>query len=221
MPRKSPTPETSLAVISEQGLTTLEREHRRAAIALIAEVRRDLEGVARLFYAMGERLRRILDEELYRVVGYETFAECVASEFSVALRQVSKMIGIARTYVKSDAERAGVERAYALIGYCEALGDGTEPGQIVREDRLVGELPFSASSVRDIVAATRALKATRRRDPRKVAAAREAKALGQEVRSALHAAGFARASVKVSGKTVRIEFPRASADAWIKRRSDS
>ena len=196
---------------------TKPRATRSEVIALTDAIRRDLDTLAQTFWDIGAKLARIKQGALHEVLGYATFPEYATGEFRVKLRQVTKMMSIARAYGRSDAVELGVERSAALIGYCRALRPAVDPGELVRSDAVVGEQPLSACTVADILAATDALKARVRAKiaarPGARAETRDAKALARAVRDFARASDLGRAKVVVQGEEVVIRFSRAALKA--------
>jgi hypothetical protein len=190
---------------------------RSEVIALTDAIRSDLDTLARTFWDIGAKLARIKQGALYEVLGYASFQEYATGEFRVKLRQVEKMMTIARAYGRTDAIELGVERSAALIAYCRVLRPAVDPGALVRSDALVGEQPLSACTVADILAATEALKAKARATiaarPSARAEARDAKALAQAFHGFARASKLGRAKVVVQGDEVVIRFSRAALKA--------
>ena len=190
------------------------RATRTDVIALTDAIRHDLDALARTFWDIGAKLARIKQGGLYEVLGYATFEEYAVGEFRVKLRQVEKMMTIARAYGRTDAVELGVERSAALLGYARTLRPAVDPGELVRADALVGDRPLSACTVADILEATETLKAKLRAKiaarPGSRADAREAKALARAVRDFARSAQLGRAKVVVQGDEVVIRFPRST-----------
>lgn len=196
---------------------TKTRATRSEVIALTDAIRQDLDALAQTFWDIGAKLARIKQGSLHEVLGYASFEDYAIGEFRVKLRQVEKMMAIARAYGRSDAVELGVERSAALLGYARTLRPRVDPGELVRSDALVGEQPVSACTVVDILAATEALKAKVRAKiaarPGSRAEAREAKALARAVRDYATSAKLGRAKVVVQGDEVVIRIARSALKA--------
>jgi hypothetical protein len=193
---------------------TKTRMTRGEVIALTDAIRDDLDALAQTFWDIGAKLARIKQGALYEVLGYATFHEYAVGEFRVKLRQVEKMMTIARAYGRTDAVELGIERSAALLGYARALRPAIDPGELVRGDARVGDRPLSACTVADILVATEALKANVRAKiaarPGARADARDAKALARAVREYAQAIDLGRAKVTVRGDEVVLRFSRAA-----------
>jgi len=187
---------------------------RARAEELTAAVIAELGLVASTFWSIGEKLHELIDERLYQALGHSTFAEYVEQRLDVAIAQAYKMVRVVRNYTRGDAERIGLERAVALIPYAKLLG--TDPGLLVRDNALVGDVPVSEVSRRDIqrAAAERRAEAERRRS-RAPAARQEAQATRRAVdgvRKLLAAAGIAhtKAAHVASADEIVIRIPRST-----------
>ncbi len=193
---------------------TKARMTRGEVIALTDAIRSDLDALAQTFWDIGAKLARIKQGAFYEVLGYATFQEYAVGEFRVKLRQVEKMMTIARAYGRTDAVELGIERSAALLAYSRALRPTIDPGELVRSDAVVGERPLSACTVGDILVATEALKASVRATiaarPGSRADARDAKALARAFREYAHSIDLGRAKVTVRGDEVVVRFSRTA-----------
>lgn len=165
---------------------------RIRAEELTQEIADDLRVVGDTFWRIGERLHEIQQKRLYTTLGYETYTEYIQGRLDVALSQAKKMVRIVRNYVQGDAQALGLERAYALIGYAEAVGE--DPGLLVRKKAKLGEATILEASKRDILEATKRVRAeTSKRRGRSEAArrvAREHKAIREGIEQSLGREGL-------------------------------
>lgn len=146
--------------------SVLPLDPRRAhAEALTASVLQDLQTAKQTFFSIGEKLHEMQTKRLYDTLGYPDFRTYINDRFDVAAAQAYKMIQVVRNFVRADAEKLGVERAVKLIRYAKLAR--VDPGLLVREDRLVGEKPVSATTIQDVARAIGDLrKAMRQRTSR-------------------------------------------------------
>ncbi|MFO0747092.1 MAG: hypothetical protein U1F43_15725 [Myxococcota bacterium] len=185
---------------------------RARAEELTAGVVADLGLVASTFWSIGEKLHELVDQRLYRALGYSTFAEYVEARLDVAIAQAYKMVRVVRSYTRVDAERIGLERAVALIPYAKLVR--TDPGLLVREDARIGDVPVSEASRRHIerAAAERraAIAARRARAPAARQAKRDTRRAIDGVRGLLAEAGIGRIKVEhASGDdAIVVRIPR-------------
>lgn len=192
------------------------------ALAVTARIRDNLEQAARSFWDIGNDLARVRQQKLYEHLGYETFDDYVAGELKVRLRQVQKMLTVARMYARDDAASlGGIERSSALIAYCRQLPGRPDPGALVRADAEVDGRPLSACDTDAIVAATRRLKherALRRaRRPSEREKARDAKEALALVSAFVKASKLGRAKVTLHRNEIVLRFNRA---AFLRRIED-
>jgi hypothetical protein len=199
-------------------------ETKRAALArqrarlgeLVALIRRRLTEVVEGFYDLGEALREILDKKLYAAIGHKSLEAFLEAEGLMSIRQASKLIAVVRGVPREQALALGQERAYALLAYTHATPEEDSPAALLAEAATVGGKPVAEASLRELQAATRAVRERTRVErppsPAQRAEARADHALAKSVRASLRAAGFGRPVVTVLGGSVRVEFSRAQAE---------
>jgi hypothetical protein len=187
---------------------------RSEAIRLTDGIRRDLHTVAGAFFEIGLGLRRIKDERLYLAMSYGPGTEYIAGEISVATSQAFEILRVVRSYSRTDATRIGLSRANALLTYCKAASVDKDPGEFVHDDELVGDKPFSAASLRDIEAATKAVRRQKRAKRGAGAAAQRAartdRAIVAHLRQAARAAALGRVKIAIVGGEVVARFSRSA-----------
>ncbi len=187
---------------------------RAEVIRLTDDIRRDFQQVAQTFWDIGVKLARVKRERFYAVLGYASFAEYAGAEFGVRLRQVQKMLAVAAVYARTDAVRVGIERGAELISYCNRLPTRPDPGELWREDALIGDKPLSACTVDDIARAkdelvrARALKRAKTPTARRDAA--RAKAVATAVHAFVRTSDLGRPRVTVREDEVIVRFSRAA-----------
>lgn len=190
---------------------------RSETIAVTDRIRQNLDHAARTFWDIGNDLSRVKRERLFVHLEYDTFRAYVAGELHLKLRQVQKMLAVAQTYVKDDAVAVGgIERGTALIRYCRLLPGRPDPGELLRADAAIGDVPLSACTADDLVAAAAARKAERAKARgRSQAARREAgrtRALAKAVHAFAREAELGRAKVEVGEDMVVLRFARSAMD---------
>lgn len=191
------------------------QERNAARLAdLTAEIRRRMTAVVESFYDIGEALREVLDRKLYGAAGHASLAAWLHDEGIVSERQATKLIAIARKVPRAHALALGPERSYALVAYAEAAANDTVAALLEGGATVAGK-PVAEASVREIEAAAREARATRRGLRPKTEAERaravEDAAITRALRSALRELGVGGATVRVTQAQVRVTLPRAQA----------
>lgn len=188
----------------------VDRDRARAE-ALTSEILVDLATLSETFWQVGEKLHALVNERLFTKLGYETFPDYVEARLGVAVGQAYKMVRVIRNYVRADAERLGVERSDSLIRYAKHVG--VDPGELIRQDAVVGTRPVSQASVREIeAAANAAYKAkveARSRAPAVRRVHRENRAIADELKRLLLDAGIRGAKLSVAKGELVIRLDRA------------
>ena len=202
-------------LIEKTKADALARNTKRLA-ELVALIRRRMGAVVEGFYDIGEALREILDKKLYGVGGHAGLEAFLEAEKLMSYRQATKLIALVRKVPRAQALALGREKAYALVSYTEATPEADSPEALMATDAKVGAKPVSKSSVREIDAATRAVRVTEKakRPPTEAERARTKAetALVKTLRGALRGAGIGRAEITVRGDSVRVELTRAQVE---------
>ena len=184
---------------------------RAHAEALTSAILEDLATLTRTFWSIGEKLHAFVDDRLFAELGYASFSAYVEARLGVAVAQAYKMVRVIRNYVRADAERLGLERADSLIRYAKHIG--VDPGELIRQDALIGSKPVSEASVREIeTAANAAYKAkveARNRAPAVRRVHRENRTIADELKRVLAAAGIRGAKLQVAKGELVIRLDRA------------
>ncbi len=208
------------ALIEKTKADALARNTKRLA-DLVALIRRRMGAVVEGFYDIGEALREILEKKLYGVAGHAGLEAFLEAEKLMSYRQATKLIALVRKVPRAQALSLGQEKAYALVSYTEATPEADSPEAdspeaLMATDEKVGAKPVSKSSVREIEAATRAVRLTEKakRPPTEAerARAKAETALVKTLRGALRGAGIGRAEITVRGDRVRVELTRAQVE---------
>ncbi len=191
------------------------QERNAARLAdLTAEIRRRMTAVVESFYDIGEALREVVDRKLYGAAGHPSLAAWLAAEGILSDRQATKLIAIARKVPRAHALALGPERSYALVSYAEAAANDTVAALLEAGATVAGK-PVAEASVREIEAAAREVRASRRgRSPRSEAErarAAEDVAITRALRAALRDLGVGGASVRVTRAQVRVTLTRVQA----------
>lgn len=138
----------TLAPIALASVVTQRSPAEERAEELTSAIKSELRSVAQSFWRVGRGLHEIQASSLFRVLGYETFADYVTDRLSFEASQAYKLVRVASSYFQEDAEALGLERAAALIPYAKLLN--TDPGLLVRENVRIGDRPVVVASKRDI-----------------------------------------------------------------------
>lgn len=198
-------------------LDALAAQRRTDAIRITDAIRQDLGAATRVFWGIGNNLRRLADEKLYLALSYATLREYIAAELDIAASQAFKMMRVVRAFTQSDADKVGLERAALLITYAKAVGHG-DPGELVRADATIGSTPASQASRGELSEAIRELRGAKRakraRSQSARNAARQAKTIAQRVHALARDEHLGRAKVEVRDTEVVIRLSRASLARW-------
>ena len=132
-----------------------------------AKIHEYMAEVGRYFYKIGKALAEVRDGRLF-LEKHGTFDEYLSSEVSIARSTAYKFIRIATTFQEDVAERVGVERLEASLGYLDATPEDDSPddlpGMKIRVKTADGTLvkPILDASLRDIEQATKEVLARNR-----------------------------------------------------------
>jgi len=135
-----------------------------ALLAVVAQSRPRGRSHAR-FYEAGAALREILESELYRALGAESFDGLLETRRVVGRTQAFKLIEIARAFTAEQAVKLGMEKAYALARYTKATPEDDDPGAIASSGKL-GARKLATLGRRAIDEAAKAARSRTRRGRR-------------------------------------------------------
>lgn len=176
---------------------------RKRGEALVALVMRRRARIVEDFYDIGEALREILRDELYAVLGYESFEALLEDRDLLSLSQAKKLIAVVENVPREEALALGHERAYALVSYAAATPEPDTVAKLVESKAAI-----AATSLRDIEAAARNARRKTASDkpstPRQRERAKREKNALATVRSLLRSAGIARPKLDVRGEAVTV-----------------
>lgn len=202
---------TPMPKAASPGRTTTSSDLRARAETLTDSIIVDLATLAQTFWQIGEKLHEIIDDRLFVSLGFDDFGDYVEARLGVAIAQAYKMVRVVRNYARGDAEKLGLERATSLVRYAKHVG--VDPGELVREDAVVGDKPVSLASVRDIDLAARAVylakKAARSRAPAARAVKREDRRMTEELAALLASQNIRGARITVAKGDLVIRLDRA------------
>jgi len=183
-----------------------EREQKIARVeAMLTEADALRRRIARDFWELGRVLGGLRAEEAHVVLGFDRFDNLITERLGLAATTAFKLIAVADRLPRTEAVALGQEKAYAILTYADAAPDAVEPVALVRNDALVGDKPLSRSSVRDIVAATAAVRPPR---PQSLAARRRAQEDRATARALGEQLGLPRGAVSVEGDGFVIRLTR-------------
>lgn len=195
---------------------SLARKKTRAS-ALLALIARRKQRMVEDFYDVGEALRELLDQKLYAALGHASFEAMLAAHDVMGLSQAKKLIALVTNVPREHALALGQEKAYALVAYTAATPEPDAAAELATSDARVGGKPISKASVRDLQAATKAVRAKARagkpRSKAEVAAAKAVRVARSNVAAALKKAGITRAKVEATAKEIVVRLTLAQATA--------
>ncbi len=131
----------------------------RAALRIALARVRELQGEgARVLYRLGEVLRDVEDQELWRASGQPSYALWLEEEAGVARGTAHRAVNVVRNFSEELAARYGFDKLYQGLRYLELTRAVEQPGDIVALDlRVRGasgrfeRVPFHTATVRDIL----------------------------------------------------------------------
>ncbi|HEY1956113.1 MAG TPA: hypothetical protein VGH28_10875 [Polyangiaceae bacterium] len=137
-------------------MTTLAKTARARANALLDQIDRKKDEVARAFYDLGDALRELNDKKLFAALGYATFDAMLADRDIMSAAQARKLIEVVHRFDRDMAQRLGAEKAYALARYVTRTKQDDYVADLVTEGFPVGgrRRPIDEVSVRQITHAT-------------------------------------------------------------------
>ncbi len=209
---------TVVQAASEQAASTVivrGREAKTALVAraekLVAKARGLMEQIERNFWELGRVLEAIRSEELHRVLGYDNLEVLAEEGLGLSKTVAWKLIAVAQGLPRTEAVKLGQERAYALVAYAKATGEGDDAVALVRRDVAIAGKRLSQTSVRELKAATAAARPKRPRTFAEAAQAKADRALLVTVRERLGAVGVPKRSVAFVGDAIVITLSRVHA----------
>jgi len=137
----------------------------------------------RNLWLIGESLRRVREEELWRAGDYENFTDYLANGALVGRSFAYKLIKIAGQFNQPVAERYGIAKLDAVARYIDVSPEDELPGDVLAADIKIRDasgrftsLPLHQASTQQIEEATsliRAEKASKRRPAKRYLQAAE------------------------------------------------
>ncbi len=182
---------------------------------LLAEISRRKQRIAEDFYDIGLALLEIQKKKLHAALGYVSFAALLQERNVLGLSQAHKLIRLVTTVPREQALAIGQEKAIALVDYARATPDLDTPGTLVAGGALPRGKRIAEASVRELQAATSALRKkagkARAASPERVAAGREAAAMQTWLRKRGAKKATATIVKKDGALWIRMELPVESA----------
>ena len=184
--------------------------NRRKGEGLVGEIERRKARIRREFWEIGVALSRLAEPAIYASMGFGSFGELLDGRGLFARSHAHRLVEVARTFTREQALALGAEKAFALTRYVAATPEQDIAGSLVEADARIDGKRLSAISLRQLEAATKAVRGKGRkatRDPLE----RAARSAARGAQAALRKRGArgARASaVRADGVwVVRIEVP--------------
>jgi hypothetical protein len=139
-------------------MSALAKSAESRANALLDDIVRRKNEIARAFYDIGRALGELHEKKLYGVLGYDTFDEMLQERGLMTGQYARRLIQVARAFDREQAQRLGAEKAYALVRYVARTKEGDDPAEYLLEGFPVPgkkRRPIDEVGVREITAATR------------------------------------------------------------------
>ena len=188
----------------------------RAKLAreLVADIKTRIGQVARTFWELGRALKTMRDKKLHSALGYASFEAMVDGEKLGSDTLAYKLITVVENVPKREAVRLGYEKAAALVSYVKVTPEDDSAAELAKSDALIGGKRVSKSSVRELEAHKKAVKAkadaSKPKTAAQVARAKADAALLKRVKAQLAAAGLRTAVIVLRGPKVVIEVERGA-----------
>jgi len=212
-PKKKATSTTKLVVAAKRS-SVADSERGEA---LIAEILRRKARIAEDFYEIGEALRELLKKKLYLALGHATFGDMLKDRKLMGVTQAGKLIQLVSSVPREKALAIGSEKAFLLVDYAKATPEPDTAAWLLEEGKLPSGKRVADASTREIVAATKAVRAKQGTSKRKSSEQIEADKTARAVQAALRKRGVKGATVTAVKKgaewLVRVEVTVAHAHA--------
>jgi hypothetical protein len=178
---------STVATLVKTAKTGESAASRRGRDLLEVIVRR-MQRITEDFYDIGEALREIQDEKLFRALGHATLGEVLKAHELMSRSKAFELIHIVKTVPRNEALTLGAEKAYALARLSAATPALDTPAEIAKDGIVVGgrRRKIEDVSAEQIAARARSVRGKAKVDPEERdtnRAAREVQAV--EDRSAL------------------------------------
>lgn len=187
------------------------------AEALLALITRRKQRMVEDFYDIGEALRELLDQKLYAALGHASFEAMLAAHDVMGLTQAKKLIALVANVPRDQALALGQEKAYELVAYTAATPEADTPAALLAADAAIGGKPLSRASLRELQAATKAVRAKQAAAKPKSKAERDAARVARDARAKVSAllkkAGVARPAIEVTKSAIVVRLTLAQAAA--------
>lgn len=134
---------------------------RDRAETLLAEIARRKTRIAEDFYEIGEALRDLQKKKLYLALGHATFGDMLKARKVMGATQAYKLIQLVSSVPREKALAVGSEKAFLLVDYAKATPEPDNPTWLLEQGKLPGGKRVADASTREIVAATKAVRAKR------------------------------------------------------------
>jgi len=105
---------------------------RAQASADVERIRELSRTIARAFHEIGQALARLKDPMAYGALGYKSFAELCAKEFSFSADKAAELAQIATQMTREEAVSIGQKKAIAVVRLCRATIEDDTPAQVAK-----------------------------------------------------------------------------------------
>ena len=139
-------------------VSALAKQAKSQATDLVGKIVARKDDIARAFYDIGTALRELHEKKLYGSLGYDSFDEMLASENLMSGQYARRLVQVAASFDREQAQRLGSEKAYALVRYCARTKQDDDPAQYIMEGFPVAggkRRPIDEVAVREIAESTR------------------------------------------------------------------
>ena len=126
---------------------------------LLAEIARRMVNIAEAFYEVGEALRELLSKKLYIALGYRSFQEMLAARNVMSFSQANRLIQLVSSLPREKALAVGSAKAFLLVDYAKATPEPDNAAWLLDEGKLPGGKRIADATTREIVAATKQIRA--------------------------------------------------------------
>ena len=213
MPPKKSKPNKAAAITKKSPVSASAKRAR----VLISLVKRRLGRIVEDFYEIGQALRELYRNELWKEMGYASFREMIEATGIKGTSQAFKLIAVVEQMSREQAIDLGAERAYALTRLVEATPEPDsvplllESGVIVskRGAKKPKKVPATELTVAELTQMTRDQPGKPKR--KENAEERAARSRGRKAQATVRKRGASQAKIELShvkGKWwARVDLP--------------
>jgi hypothetical protein len=192
-----------------------DRRKRQRAEQLLQKIALLKRRIRRDYWLLGDALREILREQLYAVLGHQSFEEMIVKRDLMSVGTARKLILIAEQVSRDDALDLSQEKAYALVQLKDQTPEEDTVADLVRANPVVQGASIADSSARRIKNVSQRMRQAGANDPKARALAAQMDAATAALVRFLQARGVASPRVTSSARSISVTLSLAEARALL------